>query len=252
MMSSSMSIRTTLINILGSSSICAIRLHETSDDHGITDAGSSCCSSGGDGRFVQAGVLAVAARNGKTAWLAQMAKMQQAGPGHWPRSTGNTRSHWMASLCKGKSSGSALMSGCWTTRSSTGRLAMTCSSRYAQRGSSLLLVNLGWVPAPSDRSQLPNPAIPAAMTLEGVLRMAPGGFLLGQNIEPGPTRTGCNPSGSRPCDRQSEPRLQTPCCIKDEPHSSITTSTMSCRPENTGPMRCNGSAWRWWFCQGSC
>ena len=44
----------------------------------------------------------------------------------------------------------------------------------------------GWVPAPSDRSQLPNPAIPAAMTLEGVLRMAPGGFLLGQNIEPGP------------------------------------------------------------------
>ena len=24
------------------------------------------------------------------------------------------------------------------------------------------------------------------MTLEGVLRMAPGGFLLGQNIEPGP------------------------------------------------------------------
>jgi cytochrome oxidase assembly protein ShyY1 len=53
-------------------------------------------------------------------------------------------------------------------------------------GSSQLLVNLGWVPAPSDRSQLPNPAIPAAMTLEGVLRMAPGGFLLGQNIEPGP------------------------------------------------------------------
>lgn len=50
----------------------------------------------------------------------------------------------------------------------------------------LLLVNLGWVPAPASRQQLPRPVIPATLELDGLLRTAPGGVLLGQNIESGP------------------------------------------------------------------
>ena len=50
----------------------------------------------------------------------------------------------------------------------------------------LLLVNLGWVPAPASRQQLPRPVIPATLELDGLLRIAPGGVLLGQNIESGP------------------------------------------------------------------
>ena len=56
----------------------------------------------------------------------------------------------------------------------------------APNASILLLVNLGWVPAPASRAQLPRPVIPATLALDGVLRTAPGGLLLGQNIESGP------------------------------------------------------------------
>lgn len=50
----------------------------------------------------------------------------------------------------------------------------------------LLLVDLGWLPAPTERGQLPVPEIPASLTLDGLLRIKPGGILLGQNIEAGP------------------------------------------------------------------
>lgn len=50
----------------------------------------------------------------------------------------------------------------------------------------LLLVNLGWMPAPASRDRLPEPVIPATLELDGVLRISPGGLLLGQNIETGP------------------------------------------------------------------
>ncbi len=56
----------------------------------------------------------------------------------------------------------------------------------ADNHSPLLLVNLGWLPAPADRQQLPRPAIPTVLELEGLLRTKPGGILLGQNIETGP------------------------------------------------------------------
>ncbi len=56
----------------------------------------------------------------------------------------------------------------------------------APNASILLLVNLGWVSAPASRAQLPRPVIPATLALDGVLRTAPGGLLLGQNIESGP------------------------------------------------------------------
>lgn len=49
-----------------------------------------------------------------------------------------------------------------------------------------LLVNLGWLPAPAQRQQLPLPVIPARFELNGLLRIKPGGVLLGQNIEAGP------------------------------------------------------------------
>jgi cytochrome oxidase assembly protein ShyY1 len=50
----------------------------------------------------------------------------------------------------------------------------------------LLLVNLGWIAAPVSRDQLPAPAIPSVLALDGLLRIKPGGLLLGQNIESGP------------------------------------------------------------------
>lgn len=50
----------------------------------------------------------------------------------------------------------------------------------------LLLVNLGWLPGGRDRATLPTPFIPAKLTLDGIVRAAPGGLLLGQNLEPGP------------------------------------------------------------------
>lgn len=52
--------------------------------------------------------------------------------------------------------------------------------------SPLLLVDLGWLPAPVGRQQLPQPVIPTTIELEGLLRTKPGGMLLGQNIEAGP------------------------------------------------------------------
>ena len=118
--------------------------------------------SGGDGRFVQAGVLAVAARNGKTAWLAQMAKMQQAGPRTLAQIDWQHRSHWMAQPLQGKAEWISpyvwLLDNQIVNREVGYDVLIPV---HAQRGSSLLLVSLGWVPAPSDRSQLPNPAIPA-------------------------------------------------------------------------------------------
>ena len=42
------------------------------------------------------------------------------------------------------------------------------------------------MPAPASRQQLPSPVIPTTLELDGLLRTAPGGVLLGQNIEPGP------------------------------------------------------------------
>ncbi len=50
----------------------------------------------------------------------------------------------------------------------------------------LLLVNLGWLPASASREQLPQPVIPQTLMLDGLLRIRPGGILLGQNIEAGP------------------------------------------------------------------
>lgn len=50
----------------------------------------------------------------------------------------------------------------------------------------LLLVNLGWIPAPASRDQLPVSVIPPVLALDGLLRIKPGGLLLGQNIESGP------------------------------------------------------------------
>lgn len=47
----------------------------------------------------------------------------------------------------------------------------------------LLLVNLGWIEAGSDRSLLPAPAIPEKIDVDGLLRTRLGGVLLGQNQE---------------------------------------------------------------------
>lgn len=48
---------------------------------------------------------------------------------------------------------------------------------------SVLLVNLGWTAGMAERSELPAVAIPSAFDLQGVLRVAPKPFVLGQNIE---------------------------------------------------------------------
>lgn len=47
----------------------------------------------------------------------------------------------------------------------------------------LLLVNLGWVAAPSSRDELPQIQIPVQFELQGLLRTQLGGVLLGQNLE---------------------------------------------------------------------
>lgn len=47
----------------------------------------------------------------------------------------------------------------------------------------VLLVNLGWVAAPTDRNQLPQISVPAEFALDGVLRTRLGAFRLGQNLE---------------------------------------------------------------------
>lgn len=47
----------------------------------------------------------------------------------------------------------------------------------------LLLVNLGWVAAPSSRNFLPEVTIPAKFQLQGVLRTRPAAFRLGDNEE---------------------------------------------------------------------
>ncbi|WP_423188079.1 SURF1 family protein [Alishewanella sp. d11] len=47
----------------------------------------------------------------------------------------------------------------------------------------LVLVNLGWMLAPSNRQQLPVPEIPAVLALDGLVRTQLGGVLLGQNLE---------------------------------------------------------------------
>lgn len=47
----------------------------------------------------------------------------------------------------------------------------------------VLLVNLGWLAAPVSRAELPTPHLPATLQLDGLLRVAPGNLLLGQNVE---------------------------------------------------------------------
>jgi surfeit locus 1 family protein len=47
----------------------------------------------------------------------------------------------------------------------------------------VLLVNLGWLAAPVSRAELPTPQLPATLQLDGLLRVAPGNLLLGQNVE---------------------------------------------------------------------
>lgn len=46
-----------------------------------------------------------------------------------------------------------------------------------------MLVNLGWVAAPTGRERLPQVQIPAVIEVRGLLRTQLGGFRLGQNIE---------------------------------------------------------------------
>lgn len=46
-----------------------------------------------------------------------------------------------------------------------------------------MLVNLGWVAAPTGRERLPQVQIPAVIEVRGLLRTQLGGFHLGQNIE---------------------------------------------------------------------
>lgn len=47
----------------------------------------------------------------------------------------------------------------------------------------VLLVNLGWVAAPAERSQLPQISVPAEIVLDGVLRTKVASLRLGQNLE---------------------------------------------------------------------
>ncbi|MCT6700991.1 SURF1 family protein [Rheinheimera sp. 4Y26] len=47
----------------------------------------------------------------------------------------------------------------------------------------VLLVNLGWVAAPAERSQLPQINVPAEFVLDGVLRTKMAALRLGQNLE---------------------------------------------------------------------
>jgi len=47
----------------------------------------------------------------------------------------------------------------------------------------VLLVNLGWVAAPAERSKLPQISVPAEFVLDGVLRTKLAGLRLGQNLE---------------------------------------------------------------------
>lgn len=47
----------------------------------------------------------------------------------------------------------------------------------------VLLVNLGWVAAPQQRSELPDITIPTSLDISGLLRTDPAGVILGQNIE---------------------------------------------------------------------
>lgn len=45
------------------------------------------------------------------------------------------------------------------------------------------LVDLGWIPAAGGRDTLPAPAIPQRLRVQGIFRSAPGGLLLGINVE---------------------------------------------------------------------
>lgn len=47
----------------------------------------------------------------------------------------------------------------------------------------LVLINLGWVDAPVDRTQLPALNIPEHLTIRGILRTHLGGFQIGNNTE---------------------------------------------------------------------
>jgi cytochrome oxidase assembly protein ShyY1 len=49
----------------------------------------------------------------------------------------------------------------------------------------ILLLNLGWTAGTADRSKLPKVEVPAVIELQGLLRVEPRPFVLGQNIEKG-------------------------------------------------------------------
>ena len=53
----------------------------------------------------------------------------------------------------------------------------------APKKSSAMLVNLGWVPAPPQRSQLPKVAVPEQLQIQGIFRTRVKGLLLGENME---------------------------------------------------------------------
>lgn len=48
-----------------------------------------------------------------------------------------------------------------------------------------VLVNLGWVEAPPNRTELPELSIPEQLPIRGVVRTSFGSFRLGQNLEEG-------------------------------------------------------------------
>ena len=110
----------------------------------------------------------------------------------------------------------------------------------AEGVSSLLLVNLGWVPRPLSREQLPNPVIPADLTLEGVLRTAPVASCLARISRPAPPEPGAGHPGGCPGTGHGFPPSQTPCSIRNTP-SSITISRTSCPRKAQG--LCGAMAW---------
>lgn len=52
-----------------------------------------------------------------------------------------------------------------------------------QSQDNMFLLNLGWIEGRANRADLPQVAIPEVIELQGILRIAPRPFLLGQNIE---------------------------------------------------------------------
>lgn len=123
----------------------------------------------------------------KVDWLARMAQMQQAGPRTLAQLDWQNPGALDGMPLRGEVEWVSPHVWLLDNQAVGGEIGYDVLIPVRAEGvSSLLLVNLGWVPAPLSREQLPNPVIPADLTLEGVLRTAPGGILLGQNIETGP------------------------------------------------------------------